>query len=883
MRFLGQTGFGMCDRRLVSRRWRWVSPMTEILEGRQLLSTILVNTTGDADGADGSSTLSLRQAIEISNGTLAIGSLSTDQAALVSGSLSTPNTIDFAIPGTGPFTISPSSPLPAIANPVTIDGYSQPGSHPNTNETDQADNAVLLIDLNGSAVPSNGSTKSGCLILDVGGITVQGLDIGGFTYGDAILVQAADTGGDLIQGNFVGTDPTGTIAVPNLEGVYLSESYASTIGGTAAASRNIFSGNSGNGININGSNPTSDANLVEGNFVGIDASGTRALGNENGITIFGGLSDTIGGTTPEARNVISGNVYSGLAFIGLANVVEGDYIGTDITGTQALANGTGISVLTGSTNTIGGTAEGASNVISGNTGDGLTFSFAGTSTSPGNSIEGNLIGIDATATNPLGNGGDGIDISAGNFNTIGGTTAGAANVIAFNGKSGVVIEASEYGYSQFETISGNSIYGNGGLGIDLGNDGVTPNNPTGSPTSPNFLQPYPVLTSTIPTSNGTVISGTLDAAPSTSYTVEFFANPTADPSGYGQGETYLGSTVATTDASGHAAFSFDSSLNLLGQYVSANATDSQGNTSEFASDIAVPFSLTTTTLAGPSALTPLGQNVTITATVTTASGAIPTGTVNFDVDQQEFLSAPIQIVNGVAQAVITLDGLSAGLHAVIATYPGDSESASSVSPVLLATVSVPVVPPPPTVEGPLVVAIQRFGYHTLPTSYVITFNEPLDPATAQDISNYQIIGPDGVVEPIKAAVYNPASMTVTLYPRKSLDIHAIYQITLIGTGPGGITSASGLLLDGPQVGTAGTNYVGLLEASQLVLGEKVPGGPEQLAKLKRELAQIEANQAKELAKPNSTAKKQVVKKSLVPVVKKVVHQTKIPGKPTSIS
>ncbi len=154
---------------------RRARPLAEVLEGRQLLAVIKVTSIGDADGADGSDTLSLRQAIEVSNGTLAVSSLTAAQKSLVVGALSSPNTIDFAIPGTGPFTIMPASPLPSITSAVVIDGYSQPGASPNTNGPGLGDNAHLLVEVNGSAEP----TYSAILNLNAPGITVQGLAIGG--------------------------------------------------------------------------------------------------------------------------------------------------------------------------------------------------------------------------------------------------------------------------------------------------------------------------------------------------------------------------------------------------------------------------------------------------------------------------------------------------------------------------------------------------------------------------------------------------------------------------------------------------------------------------------------------------------------------------------
>jgi hypothetical protein len=161
--------------------------------------------------------------------------------------------------------------------------------------------------------------------------------------------------------------------------------------------------------------------------------------------------------------------------------------------------------------------------------------------------------------------------------------------VAFNGSDGVVVlDAASTG----DGIGGNAIFANGGLGIDLGGDGVTRNNAAGH-VGPNDFQNFPVLTSAVATASGTVITGTLDSNPFTAYDVELFAGTVADPSGYGQGQTYLGVVAIMTDATGHAGFTFTSPGSLLGFFITATATDrtagppgTRNDTSEFAADLA---------------------------------------------------------------------------------------------------------------------------------------------------------------------------------------------------------------------------------------------------------------------------------------------------------
>jgi hypothetical protein len=172
----------------------------------------------------------------------------------------------------------------------------------------------------------------------------------------------------------------------------------------------------------------------------------------------------------------------------------------------------------------------------------------------------------------------GIEIANAARNQIGGILPGQANVIAYNREHGVEVGMDA---AIGNTIRGNSIDHNGWLGIDLGGNGVTSNDPGDVDTGPNNLQNYPVLSAAI-AGSATQITGRLDSAPHGTYSIDFYASPAADPSGYGQGARYLGSTLVTTDATGTAVF--DVVLPIPGsggEVVTATATDSDGNTSEF--------------------------------------------------------------------------------------------------------------------------------------------------------------------------------------------------------------------------------------------------------------------------------------------------------------
>jgi hypothetical protein len=563
-----------------------------------------------------------------------------------------PDTILFNIPGTGPFTISPLSDLPAITHPTIIDGYSQPGASPNTLSV--GDDAKILIQVDGSFAPFSADG----LTIAAGGSTVQGLAITHF--GRAIHLTGI--GNNLVAGNFLGTDPMGSFSEPNTTGVGIDDTGSDLIGGTSPAARNLLSGNFSYGVFISlGSN----SDQVLGNYIGTDASGLHALGNFYGVLLLDGQNTAIGSPAPGGGNLISGNLGYGV-FLGEnfsngqtpdGSMIQANLIGTDATGEAALGNGfNGILLNAGANLVVGGSVAGAGNVVSGNGFDGIDIfssvvnpliqgNFVGTDASgssalpnfgfglvvstngatvggtavaarniiSGNSqsgislegsdnlVEGNVIGSDSSGTSALGNGGAGVTVSgfpAAN-NTVGGTATGAGNIIAFNAGAGVaVLDPSGTGSDVGNAILSNAIYGNAALGIDLGGDGVTPNHTGGLITGPNGFQNFPVLSSAASTSTQITISGTLNAAANTSFTIQFFSNASADPSGHGQGQVFLGSTSVTTDSSGNASFTATIPVGVAaGQFISATATDPSGNTSEFSQDIAVTAGLAPQRLA----------------------------------------------------------------------------------------------------------------------------------------------------------------------------------------------------------------------------------------------------------------------------------------------
>ena len=402
--------------------------------------------------------------------------------------------------------------------------------------------------------------------------------IDGYTQPGASPNTLAEGNDAIIKVNLNGSD-----AGADADGLRISASD-STIRGLAI---HRFDGS---GVEIAGADAT--GNRVEGNFVGTNDGGTVDSGNGvRGVFIDGAADNTVGGTQPDMRNVISGNDEDGILVFGFGatgNRVEGNFIGTTADGSADLGNTEdGVLVHAASDTTVGGTAAGARNLISGNGGSGV-FVFAN-----GTTVQGNYIGIDAEGTGALGNGGSGVTVFGADGNAIGGTAGGAGNRIAHNGEDGVAISSSQ---DTGNNVLSNSIFSNGGLGIDLGPNGVTNNDPDDTDTGANNLQNFPVITSVtrVPMTNGTFIFGTLNSAPSLDYVVQCFLTDGAPASDHGEGSVLLDTEVVTTDASGDGNFFCTSSNPILGQVpgqtVSATATDilTTGDTSEFSENEPVP-------------------------------------------------------------------------------------------------------------------------------------------------------------------------------------------------------------------------------------------------------------------------------------------------------
>jgi parallel beta-helix repeat protein len=392
-------------------------------------SNFFVNST--ADFADASTADGLCTAAE------SIGECTFRAAIEQANATPGADNILFGIPSDGVATIRPSSPLPEITDRVTIDGYTnQQGTSPNT--LAQGTNAVLEVELDGT----NAGTEANGLVIGPGGSgsVVKGLVINRFT-GDGIVTLGGSQ--DRIEGNFIGTDPSGTLDLGNSTGVNIFASTSNTVGGNSPAARNLISGNRARGVEINGAGGPTSFNRVLGNLIGTKKDGTTALGNAS----------------------------------------------------------------------------------------------------------------------------DGMEIPFSTNNTV------SANTIAFNRGDGVEITKSATG----NLLAGNSIFSNVEEGIDLNDDGVTLNDSLDTDIGPNTLQNKPLLTSARTSRKATTIKGKLNSTPNKTFLVQFFSNASGD-----EGQRVIGQTGLTTDPSGNASFTFNPALKVRKGKITATATETASkNTSEF--------------------------------------------------------------------------------------------------------------------------------------------------------------------------------------------------------------------------------------------------------------------------------------------------------------
>ncbi|PLX06667.1 MAG: hypothetical protein C0596_15225 [Marinilabiliales bacterium] len=540
-----------------------------------------------------------------------------------------PHSINFNIPTTdtnydsetGVWTITPATTFDyIIKNDIIIDGTTQTTNQGNTNP-------------NGPEIYLNGNSQAVnfCFsIINASEIEIKGFIISGFIYGIQMtgnscinnsitgcyigtnhnatqadgnyigveIITGADynyVGGtnlddrNIISGNehigirlldveycnvynnYVGVDRTGTSAIPNYDGISLEGAAKyNNIGGAEENQGNLVSGNVAYGIPIFGAG--AEGNIVAGNLIGTDISGTLAIPNTYGLLFDdGSYNNILGGDTEAERNILSGNSAYGVFIYNMgtnSNIVRGNLIGTDIEGTSAIPNAIGIVV------------DGAAfkhiidnNIISGNLQQGIYINITGCDSTK---IINNKIGVDKN-NNPLGNASDCIRISQGPKYTLIGGSEETANTIAYNGGNGVYIM---FDNDDNHLISHNAIYENEGLGIDLFPPGVNVNDDGDIDEGANQGMNFPEITElTYSWGLGqTNITGHLDTPDPELCEIQIFA---AEPheSGHGQATEYI--TSVNPDASGNWFVTLPVEASSPEGFITTLAIDKDNNTSEF--------------------------------------------------------------------------------------------------------------------------------------------------------------------------------------------------------------------------------------------------------------------------------------------------------------
>ena len=516
------------------------------------------------------------------------------------------DTIAFNIAGSGVHTITPLSALPAITSPVTIDGYTQAGSSPNTQPVGQGLNTVLTIELAAGLSVSASDT------------TIRGLAI----HNGGVVFNNGAFSNNKLEGCFLGTNVAGTQRIDggfSTQVSVIGESNA-TIGGSSPAARNLISVCQ-SGISLTGAG---SGHVLEGNLLGLAPDGDTLLTPPCAGTSF--AINLLGTGHFARRNVIAGGS-NGFSVNGSGHTLRGNFIGTDVTGTVLFGVGEHAFAVAGTNHVIGGTSAGDGNIVAGGEFyNGLELNGSG------HVVYGNFIGTDPTGTIDLGNLHAGI-VGIGNDMTIGGVNPGEGNTIAFNAASsyaGVLVQG------QRVRIRGNRIYSNNHrLGIDLfvgSLSGVTPNDDGDADTGPNGVQNFPILTSAGPAlaeGAGTHIVGILNSTAATTFDIDFYANPAcaSRPQEFLEGQDYIGTTQVTTDGSGNAMIDVTLPFTVdNGSRISATATDPAGNTSEFSQRLIFSMSPSSGPPSG-------GTNVTITGMLfddgaTVSIGGQPATNVN---------------------------------------------------------------------------------------------------------------------------------------------------------------------------------------------------------------------------------------------------------------
>src|SRR5437667_1959242 len=264
------------------------------------------------------------------------------------------DSVGFNLPGPGPYSIAPTSPLPAVSDTLTIDGTTQPGF-----------SGTPIVEIRGDSAGANADG----LHLSALNNVVRGLVINRFTA-NGLAIQGG--GSSSVEGSFIGTDTGGTADLGNVkDGILVKDSPNNVVGGSVSGTGDLISGNNQYGVEVTGN--TATGNAVRGNLIGTDRSGSLSVGNTTEGIDISSSNNTVGGSSVSERNVVSGNGVGLVISASTGNIVRGNFIGTNAAGTGQVSNGTGVATYTASGNTLGGVGLGEGNLISSNTLYGLIF------------------------------------------------------------------------------------------------------------------------------------------------------------------------------------------------------------------------------------------------------------------------------------------------------------------------------------------------------------------------------------------------------------------------------------------------------------------------------------------------------------------------------
>jgi len=662
-----------------------------------------------------------------------------------------PATIDFAIPGTGPFSIYLTSRLPNVTNPygITIDGYSQVGSSPNTAQ--YGSNAVLQINIVGQ-----GDAAFDGLEYTTSNNIFRGIAIYNFRH--ALWFEGPTADNNSIVGDFVCTDASGTARAPAVDGgaggILIQDGASHNVVGTPAlGDRNVISGCPHRGVII--SYVGTDFNKVQNNLVGLNPSGTAALPNfSHGIDLnYGASYNQVGGLGPNEGNVSSGNIQEGIEVShgtdNRGNNVQGNCVGTDITCTKLLpytGNGMMGIRLEGAKTCDpclpnAGYSDVSGNVVVGNQGGLLADKGQ-----QHNAIHDNLIGVLPDGT-PAGNALYGVRIEHGAiYNTV-----GPNNVIAYN-PVGVEIDATESQppssyilMTHYNTITRNSIHDNDVLGIDLAPYNQANQNGTADPNVADGIQ-APAIAKVL----GSTISGT--ACPGCA--VEVYLADITKVTGsytlknYGQGETYEG--TATADPSTGAFTLVLATPVTAGQVYTADATDANGNTSEFCHDVVAGGPTAPIGVTAPSFISQSN------ATSITVSGSSPSAAVSATVTLTDQASTTVTAtvpvdLSGNFASTLDASGLADG---PVTTSVYLTDAASQTSPTVTVNAVKDTVPPTLASTSPAAGTTVAS-----PGTISFTYTQPIAPgaSVAVTLGGVAVPGTSAILADPATVVFTPTS------------------------------------------------------------------------------------------------------------------------------